>query len=435
MRALILGLSLLSAPLSAAVPLTAIEARADGLEPKVIAWRRDIHQHPELGNRETRTAALVTAHLRKLGMEVREKVGVTGVVGVLKGGLPGGVVALRADMDALPVKEATGLPFASTATGNYNGQTVPVAHACGHDAHVAMLMGAAELLAGIRDQIPGTVVFLFQPAEEGPPPGEAGGAALMTKEGALNSPRPDAVFGLHVWPARAGTLNWRPEGMMADSHRYTITIDGTQTHGAQPWRGIDIISQSATTIQELNRLTARTIDPTKTPTVLTVANVHAGLRHNIIPDKVEMAGTMRTFDNAQRDKLIADVKKTVESVALAYGSKATAEFFPAGPLTYNEPALSEWMKGPAAEAAGAANIDAAAPAVTVSEDVSVFMEQVGGVYYFLGISPDGVSVTDTPPNHSPFFTVNEKALKVGMKAHALSALRFLEQKPARTPTK
>lgn len=419
-------------PAAAAVPLRQVEQQADRLEQKVIAWRRDIHQHPELGNREVRTAALVAAHLRSLGLDVRETVGVTGVVAVLRGGKPGGVVALRADMDALPVKEATGLPFASTATGTFNGATVPVAHACGHDAHVAMLMGAAELLAGMRAEIPGTILFIFQPAEEGPPAGEEGGARLMLKEGALADPKPDAIFGIHVWPARAGTLAWRPKGMMSEAQTLKIRIDGSQTHGAQPWRGIDVISQTATTVHELNRLTARTIDPTQYPTVLTVATINAGVRHNIIPHTVELGGTMRTFDVAQRDRLIADIRRTVDSIAAAYGSKASTEFTLAGPLTYNEPALASWLQSPLAEAAGGvANIDPAAAPVTPSEDVSVFMEQVGGVYYFLGISPDGVAAQDTPPNHSPYFTVNEAALKVGVKAHALSALRFLEQKPAR----
>ncbi|WP_374385989.1 amidohydrolase [Sandaracinobacter sp.] len=431
MRQFALAALLMSMPAAAAVPLAKVEAEANAIEAKVIGWRRDIHQHPELGNREVRTAALVAKHLRALGYEVREKVGVTGVVGVLKGGRPGGVVALRADMDALPVKEATGLPFASTATGTYNGATVPVAHACGHDAHVAMLMGAADVLAKLKADVPGTVVLIFQPAEEGPPPGEKGGAQLMKDEGAIASPVPDAIFGIHVWPARAGTLAWRPKGMMAEARRVKITIDGSQTHGAQPWRGIDIISQAATTIQEVNRLTARTIDPTSFPTVLTIATVNAGVRFNIIPDQLEMGGTMRTFDVAQRDRLMADVTKMVDSVALAYGSKAKTEFFLSGPLTYNEPALSDWLQGPLTEAAGTGNINPAATPVTPSEDVSVFMEAVGGVYYFLGISPDGVSAEDTPPNHSPFFTVNEKALTTGVKAHVLSAMRFLEQQPRR----
>lgn len=431
MRQLPLAALLLATPAAAAVPLSAVETEADAVEAKVISWRRDIHQHPELGNREVRTAALVAKQLRALGYEVREKVGVTGVVGVLKGGKPGKVVALRADMDALPVKEATGLPFASQATGTYNGATVPVAHACGHDAHVAMLMGAAEVLAKLKADIPGTVVLIFQPAEEGPPPGEKGGAQLMKDEGAIASPVPDAVFGLHVWPARVGTLSWRPKGMMAEARQVKITIDGSQTHGAQPWRGIDIISQAATTIQEVNRLTARTIDPTQFPTVLSIATVNAGVRFNIIPDQLVMGGTMRTFDVAQRDKLMADVTKMVDSVALAYGSKAKTEFFLSGPLTYNEPALSDWLQGPLTEAAGTGNINPAATPVTPSEDVSVFMQAVGGVYYFLGISPDGVSPEDTPPNHSPFFNVNEKALKVGVKAHVLSAIRFLEDQPKR----
>jgi amidohydrolase len=340
-------------------------------------------------------------------------------------------VALRADMDALPVKEATGLPFASTATGSYEGQTVPVAHACGHDAHVAMLMGAAELLAGLRAEIPGTIVFLFQPAEEGPPPGEEGGARLMLKEGALADPRPEAVFGIHVWPARAGTLAWRPRGFMAAAQTLRITLEGTQTHGAQPWRGTDLIAQAATTIQEINRLTARTVDPTLYPTVLTIATVNGGVRHNIIPDRLAMSGTMRTFDVAEAERLAAAVRRTVDAIATAHGSKASVSFTTAGPLTFNEVPLADWLQGPLTEAAGEGNIDPAAAPVTPSEDVSIFLNEVGGVYYFLGISPDGVAARDTPPNHSPFFTVNETALKTGVKAHALSALRFLEQRPPR----
>ncbi len=421
-----------TAPAFAAIPLATIESGAQALQPQVVSWRRHIHQHPELGNREVNTATLVAKHLKSLGLEVREQVGKTGVVAVLRGGMPGGTVALRADMDALPVKEATGLPFASTATGLWNGATVPVAHACGHDAHVAMLLGAASLLTSLKADIPGTIVFIFQPAEEGPPPGEEGGAKLMLKEGALANPRPDAIFGLHVWPGRAGTLSWRPKGMMAESRQLKISINGAQTHGAQPWRGIDVISQTATTVQELNRLTARTIDPTQTPTILTIATINAGLRHNIIPENVELAGTMRTFDPEQRDRLMADVTRTVDAIATAYGSRVKTEFIHAGPLTWNEPALAAWLEGPLAEAAGGRqNIDPAIPPVTPSEDVSVFMEQVGGVYYFLGINPPGKAVKDTPPNHSPYFTVNEDALPVGVKAHALSAIRFLEQSPAR----
>ena len=432
MRQLALAALLISAPSAAAVPLARVAAEADAVEAKVINWRRDIHQHPELGNREVRTAALVAKHLKALGFEVREKVGVTGVVGVLKGGRPGGVVALRADMDALPVKEATGLPFASQATGSYNGATVPVAHACGHDAHVAMLLGAAEVLSKLKAEIPGTVVLVFQPAEEGPPPGEEGGARLMLKEGAFAAPRPDAVFGIHVWPGPAGTLAWRPGALMAEADTVRITLTGTQTHGAVPWRGTDLIGQAATTVHELNRLVTRTIDPTQTPTVLTIATINAGLRHNIIPDKAELSGTLRTFDLARRDQLKGQIEQVVKGIAAIHGTEANVSFTTAGALTSNEPALSTWIAGPLAEAAGGTDrIAPDAPPVTVSEDVSLFMNEVGGVYYFLGISPDGVAPRDTHPNHSPFFTVNEAALKTGVKAHVLSALRFLEQQPRR----
>ena len=432
MRQLALAALLISAPSAAAVPLARVAAEADAVEAKVINWRRDIHQHPELGNREVRTAALVAKHLKALGFEVREKVGVTGVVGVLKGGRPGGVVALRADMDALPVKEATGLPFASQVIGSYNGATVPVAHACGHDAHVAMLLGAAEVLSKLKAEIPGTVVLVFQPAEEGPPPGEEGGARLMLKEGAFDAPRPDAVFGIHVWPGPAGTLAWRPGALMAEADTVRITLTGTQTHGAVPWRGTDLIGQAATTVHELNRLVTRTIDPTQTPTVLTIATINAGLRHNIIPDKAELSGTLRTFDLARRDQLKGQIEQVVKGIAAIHGTEANVSFTTAGALTSNEPALSTWIAGPLAEAAGGTDrIAPDAPPVTVSEAVSLFMNEVGGVYYFLGISPDGVAPRDTHPNHSPFFTVNEAALKTGVKAHVLSALRFLEQQPRR----
>lgn len=432
MRQLPLAALLLATPAAAAVPLSAVETEANAVEAKVISWRRDIHQHPELGNREVRTAALVAKQLRALGYEVREKVGVTGVVGILKGGRPGGVVALRADMDALPVKEATGLPFASQATGSYNGATVPVAHACGHDSHVAMLLGAAEVFAKLKRDIPGTVMLIFQPAEEGPPPGEDGGASLMLKEGVFNAPKPDAVFGLHVWPGVAGNLYWRPGAMMAEADTVRINLSGVQTHGAVPWRGTDLIGQAATTVHEVNRLVTRTIDPTQTPTILTISTINAGLRHNIIPDKAELTGTMRSFDLARRDQLKEQLEKTVKGIAAVYGTEATVSVTSAGALTYNEPSLATWIAGPLAEATGSVEtVHPDSPPVTVSEDVSLFMNKVGGVYYFLGISPEGVAAKDTPPNHSPYFTVNEKALKVGVKAHVLSAIRFLEDQPKR----
>lgn len=435
MRIFLPALLMAATPAAAAVPLATVEAQVKAVEPKVIGWRRDIHQNPELGNREVRTAALVAAHLRKLGFEVREKVGVTGVIGVLKGGRPGGVVALRADMDALPVTEATGLPFASRVTSTYAGQTVGVAHACGHDAHVAMLMGAAEVLAGLKDQIPGTVMLIFQPAEEGPPPGEEGGARLMLKEGAFAPVKPDAVFGIHVWPGKVGTLAWRSGPMMSEADTMRITLTGVQTHGAVPWRGTDLVGQAATMVHELNRLVTRTVNPAEAPTILTVATINAGIRHNIIPDKAELSGTLRTFDLAARDKLKLDIEKTVQGLSAIYGTQAKVSFSSAGALTYNEPALAGWIAGPLAEAAGKDGINPSASPVTVSEDVSLFMNEVGGVFYFLGISPDGVAPGATAPNHSPLFVVNEAALKTGVKAHVLSAVRFLEQQPSRDPAR
>ncbi|HEY0598964.1 amidohydrolase [Brevundimonas sp.] len=406
----------------------AVTAAIEAVTPRVIAWRRDLHAHPELGFAETRTAAVVAEHLRSLGLEVRTEVGKTGVVGILRGGRPGRTVALRADMDALPVQEATGLPFASTATGSYMGATVPVAHACGHDAHVAMLMGAAEVLAGMKDEIAGTVVFIFQPAEEGAPPGEPkGGAALMVEQGALADPRPDAIFGLHVLPGRPGTMWYRPRGFMAASDRIDITLRGRQTHGAWPWKGVDVISASADVVQTINSLTARTIDPTTTPTVFTVATLDAGVRYNIIPDQAVLSGTLRTFDIAQRDDLVRRAGIAIGNIAENYG--ATAEFGVRqnAALVFTDEALSAWLAPVLEEAAGEGNVNAGASPTTVAEDFSYLSQVVPGVFYHLGASADGVDPATSAPNHSPAFDVNERVLPIGVKAHVLTALRFLER--------
>ena len=410
------------------VALDRIEAAVTAGTPRVVAWRRDLHANPELGFAETRTAALVAEHLRALGMEVRTGVGKTGVVGVLRGGRPGGVVALRADMDALPVLEATGLPFASTVTGTYMGNTVPVAHACGHDAHVAMLMGAAEVLAGMKADIPGTIVFIFQPAEEGAPPGEPlGGARLMIQEGALANPRPEAIFGLHVVPGRPGTLFYRPRGFMAASDRIDITLHGRQTHGAWPWKGVDVIAVAAQIVQTINTLTARTIDPTTTPTVFTIATVQAGVRYNIIPEEVVMSGTLRTFDVAQRDDLVRRAEAAIDHVAEAYGATADFSIRQNAALVFNNEALSGWLAPVLTEAAGEGNVNPATPPTTVAEDFSYFQNEIPGVFYHLGGTADGVDPATTAPNHSPQFDVNEDVLVLGVKTHALSALRFLER--------
>ena len=420
---------LLSASAAAAqVPQAEVNRAVDRVMPEVVAWRRDLHQHPELGFAETRTAGVVADHLRALGLEVRTGVGKTGVVGVLRGARPGRTVALRADMDALPVKEATGLAFASTGTGTYMGETVPVAHACGHDAHVAMLMGAAEVLAGMKDQISGTVVFIFQPAEEGAPPGEPlGGAALMIQEGALKDPAPEAIFGLHVVPGVPGTIFYRPQGFMAASDRVDIVLHGKQTHGAWPWKGVDVIAAAANVVQTVNTLTARTIDPTTTPTVFTIATLDAGVRYNIIPDSARLSGTLRTFDVTQRDALVARAEAAIDHVAEAYGATADFAVKQNAALVFNDVALSAWLAPVLEEAAGAGQVNPATPPTTVAEDFSYFQRVVPGVFYHLGGSPDGVDPATAAPNHSPQFDVNEKILPLGVKAHVFSALRFLER--------
>jgi len=423
-----LALAMSAGAAQAQVPLARVEAAVAAETPKVVAWRRDLHANPELGFSETRTAAVVAEHLRALGLEVRTGVGRTGVVGVLRGGRPGRTVALRADMDALPVLEATGLPFASTATGTYMGNTVPVAHACGHDAHVAMLMGAAEVLAGMKGDIAGTVVFIFQPAEEGAPPGEPkGGAALMIEEGALRDPRPDAIFGLHVVPGRAGTVFYRPRGFMAASDRVDIVLHGRQTHGAWPWKGVDVIAASADIVQTINSLTARTIDPTTTPTVFTIATLDAGVRYNIIPDAATLSGTLRTFDTAQRDDLVRRARTAIGNVAENYGATAEFSVRQNAALVFNNEELSAWLAPVLTEAAGEGNVNPATPPTTVAEDFSYLSQEVPGVFYHLGGTPDGVDPAQAPPNHSPGFDVNEKVLPLGVKAHVLSALRFLER--------
>ncbi|HEX8569410.1 MAG TPA: amidohydrolase [Caulobacteraceae bacterium] len=418
-----------SVPAGAQVPVEQVRARAAAMQPKVVAWRRDIHANPELGNREVRTSKLVADHLRRLGMEVRTGVAHTGVVGVLKGGRPGGVVALRADMDALPVQEQTGLPFASKATGEYQGQTVPVAHACGHDSHVAMLMGAAEVLAGMKAQIPGTVVFVFQPAEEGPPPGETGGARQMIAEGALQNPSPTAIFGIHVGPAAAGTIGYRPEGFMAASDRIDISLKGKQTHGAWPWQGIDIVSLGAEIVSALNTVVARQVDLTANPMVLTIATVNAGLRYNIIPEAMTMSGTLRTIDEKQREDVVARMQRLIGNLAENYGATAEVKVAQNGALTFNDPALSAWLRPTLEQAAGTGAVNAAVKPTTVAEDFSYFQQKIPGVFYFLGAAKPGQEAT-AAPNHSPQFDVHEPVMEVGVRAHVLTALNYLSRPKA-----
>ena len=401
-----------------------VDARAAQVAGKVVAWRRDIHEHPELSNRETRTADLVAQHLRSLGIEVRTGVAHTGVVGVLRGGKPGPVVALRADMDALPVTEEVDVPFASKVRATYNGQDVGVMHACGHDAHTAILMGVAEVLAGMRNEIPGTVKFIFQPAEEGAPVGERGGAELMIEEGALDNPKPSAVFGLHVFPFPAGDIRYRPEGTLAGSDRFWIVVRGRQTHGAQPWRGVDPIVVASQIVLGLQTITSRQIDVTAAPAIVTVGAINGGLRFNIIPDSVVMLGTIRTFDTAMRNDIHARVRRTAESIAQSAGATAVVTIDTNTAVTYNDPALTERILPTLRAVAGANHVALTAP-ITASEDFSRYQQRIPGVFFFLGIVPPGTDPTKAAPNHSPRFFVDEAALPVGVRVMAHLAVDYL----------
>ena len=398
-----------------------IDFRVREVAPDVIAWRRDIHQHPELSNRETRTSALVAEHLRKLGLEVRTGIAHTGVVGVLRGGKPGKVVALRADMDALPVTEQVDVPFASKVRTTYNNAQVGLMHACGHDVHTAVLMGTASVLAGMREEIPGTVVFIFQPAEEGPPAGEDGGAKMMIAEGVLDAPRPDAIFGLHAWPMRRGVIGYRSGGIMAGADGLAITITGKQTHGAVPWAGVDPIVVAAQVIMGLQTITSRQIDPTTAPSVITIGMIHGGIRGNIIPDKVEMVGTVRVLEPSIRDDLLARIERTVTFIAESAGATAEVTISPYSPVTYNDPELTRQIVPTLERMAPEAAVEIAP--ITPSEDFSYFQERIPGVYFFLGISPP--DEPNPAPNHSPFFYVDEEALPIGVRTLSTVAMDYL----------
>jgi amidohydrolase len=417
---------LAAAPAAAQSPATLladIDRRVPTVTDSVVSWRRDIHEHPELSGEETRTAALVAAHLRRFGIVARTGVGGTGVVGVLKGGRPGPVVALRADMDALPVTEEVDVPFRSRVRAEYNGQEVGVMHACGHDTHVAMLLGAAEVLAGMRDRLPGTVVFLFQPAEE-----SLGGAAGMIRDGALENPKPDAVFGLHVFPYTVGSVVYRPGALMAAGGTLRIVVRGRQTHGAMPWNGVDPIVVASQIVLGLQTVVSRQTDLTASPAIVTVATINGGVRNNIIPDSVVMTGTIRTFDETQRQQLPLLVKRTAESIAAASGATAVVEASIGGTITYNDPALVERMR-PTVERVVGAGIPGAkvlgGPQTTTSEDFSLYQQRVPGIFLFLGVTPEGTDPKVAAPNHSPKFYVDERALPIGVKLLAQLAVDYL----------
>lgn len=411
---------------AAAAPIhRRIDAAVRRIEPAVIATRRDIHQNPELGNREVRTAKLVAERLRGLGIEVRTGVAHTGVVGVLRGGRAGRVVALRADMDALPVTERADVPFASRVRTTYNGQEVGVMHACGHDAHVAILLGVAEVLVSLRGQLPGTVVFIFQPAEEGAPEGEEGGAELIIKQGALDEPRVDAVFGLHVssrYPV--GQIAVRPQALMAAVDSLKIIVRGKQTHGAYPWLGVDPVVVAAQVVLGLQTIPSRQLDVSLAPAVVSIGSVHGGVRSNIIPEEVEMLGTIRSLDKAMRDDLHARIRRTAESVAAASGATAAVTIEAGYPAVYNDPGLTERVLPTLRRAAGADNV-AVINAVLGSEDFSFYQQRVPGVFFFVGVRPREQAPQAAAPNHSPLFFIDESGLALGVRALAQVAVDYL----------
>lgn len=414
----LLVLLLLLTPISANDMSREIDAATAKIMDKVVTWRRHIHQYPELSNQEVKTAKYVEDHLRRLGMEVRTGIAKTGVVGILKGAQPGPVIGLRADMDALPVTERNSLPFASKETAVFNGQTTGVMHACGHDTHVAMLMGAAEVLAGLKDKIKGTVVFIFQPAEEGPPAGEEGGAPLMVKEGVLDNPKIDAIFGIHInSQTEAGTIKYKPGAIMASSDWFQIKIKGRQTHGAYPWAGVDPIAVGTQIYTGLQMIVSRQSELTKAPVVITVGRWNAGIRENIIPEEITMAGTIRTLDSQMQKDVHEKIKRTATNIAESMGATAEVSIDTKTLVTFNDPALVKKMVASLEKAAGKENVRET-EWVTGAEDFSYFHQKIPGFYFQVGGMPKGKTKETAAPHHTPDFFIDDSRLDVGVKAFA-----------------
>ena len=402
-----------------------IEQDIINIEDKVIEWRRHFHENPELSNQEFKTAEKIAAHLKLLGLEVKTGVAITGVVGVLKGDLPGKVVALRADIDALPVTERNDLPFKSTVETDFLGTKTGVMHACGHDTHIAILMGVAEVLSKHKDKIKGTVKFIFQPAEEGPPPGEEGGAKLMIKEGVLENPKVDVIFGLHINAGTpVGILKYKKGGIMASVERFVIDVKGKQTHGSQPWSGIDPILISAKIIDGLQTIISREAKLTNEAAVITVGKITAGTRFNIIPETAQLIGTVRTLDPAMREMIERRMKEMTETIAKAYGGEATISFRNQTSITYNDPDLTDQMLPSLQKVAGTKNVQIM-KATTGGEDFSYFQEVVPGVYFFLGGMTPGEETKGSFPHHTPDFLIDENGMLLGVKAFMQLTLDYL----------
>lgn len=405
-----------------------VNQKAKNIESKVIQWRREIHEHPELGNREFKTADKIAAHLRSLGIEVQTGVAKTGVVGLLKGGKPGPVVALRADMDALPVKERVNLPFISKETGEYNGQTVGVMHACGHDTHVAMLMGTAEILASLKDEIKGSVKFIFQPAEEGPPEGEEGGAELMVKEGVLENPKVDVIFGLHInSQTEVGHIRYRPRGTMASSDWFTIKVNGKQSHGASPWYSVDPIVTASQIVLGIQTIVSRNVNLTENPAVVSIGQINAGIRNNIIPESLTLGGTIRTLDTSTQDYIHSRIQHIASSIAESAGATADVAISKKTLITYNDPELTEAMLPSLQASAGIDNVHLT-QAVTGAEDFSFYQAKVPGFFYFLGGMPKGKQANEMPSHHTPDFFIDESGMILGMISMSNLTLDYMNMK-------
>ena len=430
---LLLTLFVITAPLLASAQSYRLDeqtlASVDAVESQVVEWRRDFHQNPELSNREFRTAGIVASHLESLGIETTTGVAHTGVVGVLRGGLPGPVVALRADMDGLPVTERTDVPFASKAVGEYNGEQVGVMHACGHDTHVAIMMGVAEVLAGMKDELKGTVKFIFQPAEEGTPAGEDGGAKMMVAEGVLANPDVDAAFALHIDALRdVGLIGYRPGGMWASVDDFQIVVKGQQSHGAYPWMGVDPVVASAQIITALQTVVSRNQPVINGAAVVSVGSIHGGVRSNIIPEEVTMVGTIRALDPEHRLDIHEDIRRIATNIAAGMGAsvEVSIPMTMSYPVTYNDRDLTAQMVPALEAAAGSENVELI-DAETGAEDFSFISEKVPGFYYSLGGKPLDVPISETADHHTPDFYVDESALPLGVRSMVAVTLSYLEQ--------
>jgi amidohydrolase len=413
----------------AELDMATLDRDATAIEPELLAWRRDIHEHPELSNREFRTSKLVADQLKALGLEVHTGIAHTGVAAVLRGDLPGPTIALRADMDALPVAEQVDLPFKSSVTAEYRGQQTGVMHACGHDAHTAILLSAAKVLAAHRKQLPGTILFIFQPAEEGAPEGEKGGAPLMLAEGLFDIARPEAVFGLHVISTlHTGFIGYRPGPFMAGSDFFRIVVKGKQTHGAQPWNGVDPIVVASQIVTGLQTIVSRQLDITDVPSIVTIGAINGGVRYNIIPDSVEMLGTFRSFRPAVREQVIERIRRTAENIAVANG--ATAEFTlgdAPNPATINDEPLTRRMV-PVLERVAPGKVRELG-LQTVSEDFAFYGQDIPGLFFWVGVTAPDIDLATAPANHSPLFDVDESGLVTGLRALLSVAVDYLERGP------